>query len=149
VPWSVGRWQVSKLVACVAVVRKAADEIRITTFFKSFGTKKINERILTSNKLTNNFTGLVTSGLGPDVAGGPPVGPRWRNFWSYIRAHLELKASCQVLQLVSSHRIWEIRLCYWKQLTLELRISGAFSCVFNRPVSDEHYSATGCLRRAY
>jgi hypothetical protein len=60
----------------VALVRRAADEIIITNFFKSFGVKKINELVTTSNKLTNNFSGLVTSGLGMDVARGPPVGSR-------------------------------------------------------------------------
>jgi hypothetical protein len=29
--------------------------------------------VVTSNKLKINFAGLVTSGIGPDVAGGPPV----------------------------------------------------------------------------
>jgi hypothetical protein len=57
----------------VAPVRKAADEIRITIFSKSFGVKKINELVITSNKFTNNFSGLVTSCLGPDMARGPPV----------------------------------------------------------------------------
>jgi hypothetical protein len=32
----------------------------------------MNELLLTSNKLTNNFAGPVTCGLGPDVACGPP-----------------------------------------------------------------------------
>jgi hypothetical protein len=36
----------------------------------------MNELVVTSNKLTNNFAGLVASGLGPDVASGPPVLPR-------------------------------------------------------------------------
>jgi hypothetical protein len=62
-----------KSTACVALVRKAADEIRITIFLKSFGVWKINELVVTSNKLTNNFDGLVTSGLGPDMARGLPV----------------------------------------------------------------------------
>jgi hypothetical protein len=31
---------------------------------------------ITGNKLTNNFADLVASDLGPDVARGPPVGPR-------------------------------------------------------------------------
>jgi hypothetical protein len=39
--------------------------------------EKINELVVTSNKLTDNFAGLITSGLGPDVARGPPVVPRW------------------------------------------------------------------------
>jgi hypothetical protein len=58
----------------VALARKSADEIRITMFFfTSFGIKKINEPAVTSNKLTNNFAGLVASGLGTDVARGQPV----------------------------------------------------------------------------
>jgi hypothetical protein len=65
--------RVLKSIACVALVQKAADEIRITISFKSFGVKKINELVVTSNKLTNNFASLVTNGLGPDVARGPPV----------------------------------------------------------------------------
>jgi hypothetical protein len=39
-----------KSVTCVALVRKATDEIRITNIFKSFGVKT-NELVLTSNKL--------------------------------------------------------------------------------------------------
>jgi hypothetical protein len=65
-----------KSVAYVALVRKAADEIRIIIFFKFFGENKINELVVTSNKLTNKFAGLVTNGLGPDVARGPSLGPR-------------------------------------------------------------------------
>jgi hypothetical protein len=62
----------------VALVCKAADEIRITIiFFKSFGAKKIDEFVLTSNELTNHFAGLVTSLLEPNVVRGPPVGSRW------------------------------------------------------------------------
>jgi hypothetical protein len=44
------------------------------SFFKSFGVKKIIQFAVTTNKLTNNFADLVTSGLGSDVACGPPVG---------------------------------------------------------------------------
>jgi hypothetical protein len=65
---------VLKSIARVALVRKAADEIRITIFFKSFGAKKIKELIVLSNKLPNNFAGLIANGLVPDVARGPPVG---------------------------------------------------------------------------
>jgi hypothetical protein len=54
-------------IPCVALVRKAADEIIITNFFKSFGVKPINELAVTTDKL-NNFMGLITSSLGPDVA---------------------------------------------------------------------------------
>jgi hypothetical protein len=56
----------------VTLVRKAADEVRIFIFFRFFGKKKINELVVTCNKLTNNFAGLVTSGLGLDVVHGPP-----------------------------------------------------------------------------
>jgi hypothetical protein len=49
-------------------MRKAADEIINNDWFKSFETKKINELVVTSNILKNNVTGLITSGLGPDVA---------------------------------------------------------------------------------
>jgi hypothetical protein len=59
-------------IACAVLVRKAADEIRIT-IFNSFGVNKINELVVTGNRLTNNFAGLITSGLGLDVARGPPV----------------------------------------------------------------------------
>jgi hypothetical protein len=57
----------------VTLVRKAADEIESRFFSKSFGVRKINELVLTSNKLTNNFADLVTSGPGPGVAHGSPV----------------------------------------------------------------------------
>jgi hypothetical protein len=33
----------------------------------------INELVVTRNKLTNSFAGVVTGGLAPDVACGPPV----------------------------------------------------------------------------
>jgi hypothetical protein len=55
----------------VVLVRKAADEIRITIYFKSFGVKKINELVVSGKKLADNFAGLVTSGLGLDVTRGP------------------------------------------------------------------------------
>jgi hypothetical protein len=63
-----------KSVTYVALVRKAADKIRITMFFKPFRVRKIYELVVT-NKLTNNFTGLVTSGLRPDEACGTSDGP--------------------------------------------------------------------------
>jgi hypothetical protein len=65
-----------KSVTCVALLRNAADDIRITIFFKSFGEMKINELIVTNNKLRNHFAILVRSGLGPNVGRGPPVLPR-------------------------------------------------------------------------
>jgi hypothetical protein len=44
----------------MVLVRKAADEIKITIYFlKSFGVNKINEFVVTSNKLTNNFAGWL------------------------------------------------------------------------------------------
>jgi hypothetical protein len=60
---------------CVVLVRKAAEEIRGSPFLY-LRAQKINELVVTSKKLTNNFAGLVTAGLGPDMARGPPVGPR-------------------------------------------------------------------------
>jgi hypothetical protein len=66
---------VLKSTAYVAlIVFKAADEVRITTFFRTFRIKKINKFIVTSNKLTNKFVSQVSSGLWLDVACGPPVG---------------------------------------------------------------------------
>jgi hypothetical protein len=42
--------KVLKSVACVPLILKAADEIKITIFFFiSFGAKKTNERVITSN----------------------------------------------------------------------------------------------------
>jgi hypothetical protein len=43
--------------------------------FKPFEIKKINDFVATSNELTSNFAGLVTSDLRPDVACGLPVWP--------------------------------------------------------------------------
>jgi hypothetical protein len=43
--------------------------------YKSYKIRKINELTVTSNKSTDNFAGLLTSGLKPDVTRGPPVGP--------------------------------------------------------------------------
>jgi hypothetical protein len=65
--------RVLKSVVCEALVRKAADEIKNRDFFRSFGGKKINELVVSGDKLKNDFAGLVTSVLGPDVARGPPV----------------------------------------------------------------------------
>jgi hypothetical protein len=44
--------RVLKSIACVALVHKTVDEIRIMIFFKSFGEKKTNELVSTGNKLT-------------------------------------------------------------------------------------------------
>jgi hypothetical protein len=64
---------VLKSIAYVAFVH-TAEGVIITIFFsRAFGVKKINEPAVTSNKLTHNFEGLATSGLGSDVASGPPV----------------------------------------------------------------------------
>lgn len=55
-------------------IRKAADEIS-DTISSSNPTKrnKINELVVTSNKLTNIFTSLIIIYLRPDVAREPPV----------------------------------------------------------------------------
>jgi hypothetical protein len=68
--------RILKSIACVALGHKAADKIRIAIFFRILRSEKNNELVVTSNKLTNNFAGLVTSGLRPDVARRPPVGQR-------------------------------------------------------------------------
>jgi hypothetical protein len=47
--------------------------MRTTTFFKALRAKKINELLVISNELRNNFAGPVKSGLGSDVARRPPV----------------------------------------------------------------------------
>jgi hypothetical protein len=65
--------RVLKSIACVALVCKAAVKIRIMIF--SNPSEKINELVVTRNKATNNFAGLITSDLGPNVARRPPVGP--------------------------------------------------------------------------
>jgi hypothetical protein len=66
--------RVLKSIACVALVREAAGERRTAILFQILRSKKIiNGLVVTSNKLTNNFGSLVTSGLGPDVPCGPPV----------------------------------------------------------------------------
>jgi hypothetical protein len=39
----------------------------------SFGEKKTNELVVTCNKLKNKFVGLITRGLGSDVARESPV----------------------------------------------------------------------------
>jgi hypothetical protein len=58
-----------KLVAYVALLRGAA-----ARFSTSIGIKEMNEVVVISNNFTNNFAGLVTSGVEPEVEGGPPVG---------------------------------------------------------------------------
>jgi hypothetical protein len=63
--------RVSKSVTFVTLVRKAADEKIIVAYFKILRRKELNEFVVKSN----NIAGLVTSGLGPDVASVPPVGP--------------------------------------------------------------------------
>jgi hypothetical protein len=47
----------------MAIVPKAGDDIRIKICFKSSREKKINELLLTSNKLANNFVDLAISCL--------------------------------------------------------------------------------------
>lgn len=55
----------------MAHAHTAADKNQ--NFYKSFGIKNINDVTVTSNTLTNNFVGLVSSGLGPDVVHRLPV----------------------------------------------------------------------------
>lgn len=50
----------------------ARNEIRIT-IFKPFEVKKINEFLLTRNKLTNDFASQVKSNFGSNVARKSPV----------------------------------------------------------------------------
>jgi hypothetical protein len=66
-----GKTYILKSVAFVELVHEATYEIRIT-ISSSFRVKKVNQLIITSNKLTNSFVGLLTSDLRPYVH-GPPV----------------------------------------------------------------------------
>jgi hypothetical protein len=83
----------------VAFSRKEAYEIIITSLFSTFGMKKINEVIVTSIKLTNNLAVLATRGLEPDVARGPPVGPRLHRptKWPWAPVSSECTARCEVI----------------------------------------------------
>jgi hypothetical protein len=45
----------NKYNAYVVIIWKAADEVRITTSFKPFGSKKIHGLVVTSKKLINYF----------------------------------------------------------------------------------------------
>lgn len=54
-------------------VRNAADEVRLTAFFKTFGANKRNGLVVITNNLKNSFGTLVTRGLGPDVGRWPPA----------------------------------------------------------------------------
>jgi hypothetical protein len=62
------------------VKQQKREELRLP--FKFFLGKKINELVTANNKLTNSFVGSVTSGLGPDVANGPPVGNTMLSGWT-------------------------------------------------------------------
>jgi hypothetical protein len=55
----------------VALVCETAYKIKIISIVLSFIVKEINELVITSNKVTNNFSGLVTVGLWLAVAHGP------------------------------------------------------------------------------
>lgn len=61
----------------MALVRTAADEVRIAILFRSLAASKINELVVTTKNLTNYLASLVTSGRGSNVARGSPVGTRW------------------------------------------------------------------------
>lgn len=60
--------------ACIPAVRKAANGMRITTFV-FFEVEKINELVVTSNKL--QFRRPLCSCLGPYVSRRPPAAQRW------------------------------------------------------------------------
>jgi hypothetical protein len=57
----------------VGLLRKAADEVINHDIFIQIHRRK-KKLVVTSNKLTNNFAGRFTSGIGLDVARGSPVG---------------------------------------------------------------------------
>jgi hypothetical protein len=57
----------------VAIIRKAADDIRIMIQSHILRKNNTGKLVATSNKLTNNFASLVNIGLGPDRARGPPI----------------------------------------------------------------------------
>lgn len=61
--------RILKPTACVALVHKA---------------KKINALAVTSNKLTNNFAGLVITSFRPDAARGPLHIARWSKVSSFV-----------------------------------------------------------------
>jgi hypothetical protein len=63
-------------------VRKSADEIR-KRFFQSLK-NKTNEPVVSGNNSTDIFTGLVTTGFGPDVARGPWVWPRYSTIFILV-----------------------------------------------------------------
>jgi hypothetical protein len=62
-----------KSITSVALVRKTADEIRISTSFSSNLWIQENKLARATSNGLNNFARRVANGLGPDVAGGPPV----------------------------------------------------------------------------
>jgi hypothetical protein len=93
--------RVLKSTACMALIHEAADKIRTMIFFKSFSEKKINELVIASNKLTNSFAGLVTSGLGLNVACRPPVGPHWFGYINLLiqpRLEIRIKIESAIIQ---------------------------------------------------
>jgi hypothetical protein len=59
----------------ITTVRKAAGVKIITICFRFLRKDKINELVVDSDILTNNFARQVTSGLGSNVACWQPVGP--------------------------------------------------------------------------
>jgi hypothetical protein len=62
----------------MTLLPKAADEIRTAIILNLLKVQKTYEAIETSKYIKkNNFVGLVTSGLWPEVSRGPPVGPIW------------------------------------------------------------------------
>jgi hypothetical protein len=64
----------------MAIIHKAADEIRIMSCFKTFKIMKINELVVSSNKLTNHFPPWLQVVSGQMWTARPPVGPPWKNY---------------------------------------------------------------------
>jgi hypothetical protein len=66
-------WDFKVSSMCGTCTSSSRQEKNLEIFlFKSFGVWKINGLAVPSNKLKNNFTGLVINVLGLDVAREPP-----------------------------------------------------------------------------
>jgi len=78
------------------------------------GVEKINGFVLSSNKLTHKFVGLVTSDLWLDVARGPPVWPRCLKHRCYavgvklIQGHYHV--NCTYMDVTEIEYGWTVNL---------------------------------------
>jgi hypothetical protein len=63
--------------------------------------------VVTSQKLTNNFAGMVTSGLESNVARGPPVGPHWLRLYS-VKCNYESYAGIWKMNVAAY-----LKVLYW------------------------------------